>query len=193
MTDRDQILAKIEAQDWDRLYPRLVMHASRRLGWIGLSSKDGALGYNPQNIVSMAVEKLLTGKRLPTSDDFNDFPKYMRGVLNSLIYSLKSKKENKLKDSRNLDGPLADEVFFEKILDEDFLNEDELSLLQAEFEEELIKKDEDMFLVYSELCQGKQHLSIAQSLNKSVGDVENIHKRLNTFIKNYRSKPPKNG
>gem|GEM_PF-5904873 len=50
-----------------------------------------------------------------------------------------------------------------------------------------------MFLVYSELCQGKKHILIAQSLNKSVGDVENIHKRLNTFIKNYRNKQPRNG
>ncbi len=193
VADRDQILAKIEAQDWNSLYPRMVAHASRRLGWIGLSSKDGALGYDPKNIVSLAVEKLLTGKRLPSEDDFKDFPGYLRNVLNSLIYSLKCKKENKLKDPRDLDGPLADEVFFEKILDDGFLNEYELTLLQEEFENELIKKDEDMFLVYSELCQGKKHISIAESLNKSVSDVENIHKRLNTFIKNYRSKTPKNG
>jgi hypothetical protein len=193
VTDRDKILAKIEAQDWDKLYPRMVAHASRRLGWIGLSSKDGALGHDPQNIVSSAVEKLLTGERLPTEEDLVDFSNYLKNVLNSLIYSLKCKKENKLKDPRDLDGPLADEVFFEKILDEDFLNVDELSLLQAEFEDELSKKDEDMFLVYSELCQGKKHVSIAQSLNKSVGDVENIHKRLNTFIKNYRNKQPRNG
>lgn len=193
MADRNQILARIEGQDWDNLYPRLVAHATRRLGWIGLNSKDGALGYDPNNIVSLSIERLLIGKRLPTDGDFEDFPKYLRGVLNSLIYSLKCKKENKLKDSRNLDGPLADEVFFKKILDEDYLNEDELSILQSEFDEALIEKDEDMFLVYSELCQGKQHISIAQSLNKSVSDVENIHKRLNTFIKNYQSKLPKNG
>ena len=191
VADRDQTLSKIQAQDWDRLYPRLVAHASRRLGWIGLNSREGALGYDPQNIASLAIEKVLIGKRLPTEDDLNDFPKYMRGVLNSLIYSLKSQKENKLKDSRNLDGLLADEVFFEKILEDGFLQEDELSLFQEEFEDELIKKDEDMFLVFSELCQGKQHISIAQSLNKSVSDVENIHKRLSTFIKNYRSKQTK--
>jgi hypothetical protein len=193
VADRDKILAKIEAQDWGKLYPRMVLHASRRLGWIGLNSKDGAMGYDPGNIVSLAVEKLLTGKRLPTEEDFEDFPNYLKNVLNSLIYSLKCKKENKLKDQRDLDGPLADEVFFERILEDDFLNEDELSLLQSEFEDELSKKDEDMFLVYSELCQGKKHISIAQSLNKSVSDVENIHKRLNTFIKNYRNKPPRNG
>lgn len=193
MVDRKQILAKIEAQDWDRLYPRMVAHASWRLGWIGLSSKDGAMGYDPQNIISLAIEKLLTGKRLPSDDDFKDFPNYMNGVLNSLIYSLKCKKENKRKDTRNLDGPLADKVFFERILDEDLLNDDELPPLIVGFEEALIKKNEDMFLVFSELCQGNQHISIAQSLNKSVSDVENIHKRLNTFIKNYGSKPPKNG
>ena len=90
-----------------------------------------------------------------------------------------------------MNGLLADEVFFEKILEDGFLQEDELSLFQEEFEDELIKKDEDMFLVFSELCQGKQHISIAQSLNKSVSDVENIHKRLSTFIKNYRSKQTK--
>jgi hypothetical protein len=193
VANRDKILANIEAQDWGKLYPRMVLHASRRLAWIGLNAKDGAMGYDPGNIVSLAVEKLLTGKRLPTEEDFEDFPNYLKNVLNSLIYSLKCKKENKLKDPRDLDGPLADEVFFERILEDDFLDEDELSLLQAEFENELSKKDEDMFLVYSELCQGKKHISIAQSLNKSVGDVENIHKRLNTFIKNYRNKPPSNG
>lgn len=193
VANRDKILAKIEAQDWGKLYPRMVLHASRRLAWIGLNSQDGAMGYDPGNIVSLAVEKLLTGKRLPTEEDFEDFPNYLKNVLNSLIYSLKCKKENKLKDPRDLDGPLADEVFFERILEDDFLDEDELSLLQAEFENELSKKDEDMFLVYSELCQGKKHISIAQSLNKSVSDVENIHKRLNTFIKNYRNKPPSNG
>lgn len=193
VTDRDQTLVKIQAQDWDRLYPRLVAHASRRLGWIGLNSIEGALGYDPQNIVSMAIEKVLIGKRLPTEDDFKDFPKYMRSVLNSLIYSLKSQKENKLKDSRNLDGPLADEVFFELILEEGSIKEDELSFLLEKFEDELIKKDENMFLVFSELCQGKQHITIAKNLDMSVSDVENIHKRLNTFIKNYRSKQPKNG
>ena len=77
VADRDQTLSKIQAQDWDRLYPRLVAHASRRLGWIGLNSREGALGYDPQNIASLAIEKVLIGKRLPTEDDLNDFPKYM--------------------------------------------------------------------------------------------------------------------
>jgi hypothetical protein len=106
VANRDKILANIEAQDWGKLYPRMVLHASRRLAWIGLNAKDGAMGYDPGNIVSLAVEKLLTGKRLPTEEDFEDFPNYLKNVLNSLIYSLKCKKENKLKDPRDLDGPL---------------------------------------------------------------------------------------
>ena len=171
----------------------MVLHAIRRLRYMGLSSHDGASGYDPCNIVSLAVERLLNGIRTPTEKDFGDFPNYFKGIINSLIYSLKVSKGNKLKDLRDLTGPLADEVFFEKIIDEQLIDENELFVLQKTFEEELLKKDDDMFLVYSELCQGKKHKEIASSLGKSVGDVENIHKRLDTFIKNYRAKQPKNG
>ncbi len=188
MATENEILERIRSQDWDYLYPRLVAHAGRRLGWIGLNPKEGVLGYDPKNIVSSSIEKVLLGERLPQNTDFNDFLLYMKGVVNSLVYNLKAKKENRLKDARHLDGPLADEVFFESILEEGFLREDELSMLQESFEQELIKKDEDAFLVYSELCQGKKHKAIADSMNKQVSEVENIHRRLNTFIKNFRAK-----
>jgi hypothetical protein len=188
MDNKGDMLERIRSQNWDFLYPRLIAHACKRLGWIGLNPTEGVLGYDPKNIVSLSIEKVLMGDRHPTPADFDNFLEYMKGVVNSLIYSLKSKKENKLKDTRNLDGSLADEVFFEKVLEDGFLNEEEITVLQESFESELIDKDEDAYLVYSELCQGKKHKAIAQSMNKQVSEVENIHKRLNTFIKNFRPK-----
>jgi hypothetical protein len=191
MDRNEDILEKIKSQNWDFIYPRLIAHACKRLDWIGLNPTEGVSGYDPKNIVSSAIEKVLTGDRLPKPGDFENFLEYMKGIVNSLIYSLKSKKENKLKDPRNLDGALADEVFFDKILEEGFLNDEEITVLRERFEAELIEKDQDVYNVYRQLCQGQKHKTIAENMNKRVSDIENIHKRLNTFIRNFRSEKVK--
>lgn len=169
--------------NWDKLYPTLKVHAIKRLSWAGMNPQDGLLGMDPNNIVSDAVISILEGTRKPKEKDLKDPLKYICGVMNSIISNVKTSKQGRL--SLYKTEGMSDEEFFENVCYDEFNDRFEKDNIISIIEKDLLERDPDMYLVFIELAKGNTHKEIADSLLITVSAVENIHKRINTFLKKY--------
>ena len=180
----------LDKQDWDSIYRELKLHTVRRLYWAGLNPKEGINGMDSGNIVSHVIEAIFIGKRKPSDKALNNFKAYLQWAINSVIYSIK--KKNLRKGMPIPYDEMTDEEFFDQVCEPAFLLDEEKDVdIITIMGNDLEKHDEDMYLVFSELILGKKHKEIAKSFGWTVSEVENIHKKINTFNKRYKKEADK--
>ncbi len=187
----NELRAFLDNQDWGTLYRDLTTHTIRRLYWAGLNPQEGISGMDPSNIISEVIEAVYTGIRNPTLKDVQNFKKYLCWAINSVISGIKEKEKRK-GTSVPYENILTDEQFFEQVSESAFFTQDEKEIdIIPLIEDALQKHDEEMYFVFSELTLGKKHKAIAESFGWTVAKVENVHKRITTFMKNYKIRAEK--
>jgi hypothetical protein len=179
-----ELIIFLDGQDWDSIYRELKLHTVRRLYWAGLNPKEGVNGMDPCNIVSHVLESIYMGKRKPGEKGLNDFRTYLRWAINSVISNIKKKSVKNVTIS--YDEVLSDEDFFDQVCEPCFDIDEEKEDIISKIEIDLEKHDDEMYFVFSELILSKKHKEIARDFGWSISKVENIHKRIDRFIRKYK-------
>lgn len=182
-----ELLEFLQNQDWTSLYPRLVAYARLRIRWMGLPA-DGVKGMNAETVATEAMIKVFEGTRNPKPEDLDEFEYYMGSVINSLISGLKVSKENQTKSGDQRET-MTDEQLVDSFFDNGFLHEFEVNeILDKIGNELLITGKDDMYLVFEEMRKGSQNQEIAESLARSVSEIENIKKQLSRYFERIKPK-----
>lgn len=94
MSDDEEhdLVGAIATADLEAMLPRLATYAEKRMSRVGwfTTSKHESHKMNPKELVDLAIERCLTGKRhWKESSGYVDLESFLRGVIKSLVSSKK--------------------------------------------------------------------------------------------------------
>ncbi len=95
----NEVLFSLTTEQWKEILLRLQRYAisvSRRLRWRSRNYQHLPNGETPDSVVSMAIEKVLTGERVWNPETHPDLTKYLRDVIDSLLSHLRTSLDNAL-------------------------------------------------------------------------------------------------
>jgi DNA-directed RNA polymerase specialized sigma24 family protein len=81
-----QVLDRLQAVDWEALYPRLLAYALSKAQGLRLVKGGGPLpdGNTPDDLVQEAIKRVSEGKRAWDPEKAPDLEGYLKGVIDSL-------------------------------------------------------------------------------------------------------------
>ncbi len=200
-----QVIELLEAHPWDETIPKLFAHAlrkSRRLFWRGIRGGPLPKGNEIQDLVSEAIEKVLTGQRKWDPDTNPDLFLLLRSVVDSDINHLKDCWENGAIRSesttivRGSDGSGEHETsVFDKTPcplatpEQEVFQKEEEARCEAffwGFYETLSEKPTLQQIVECIYDDTPKPADIAQRLGVPVNDIYNAKKQLSRRLKEYQ-------
>ncbi len=200
-----QVMELLEAHPWDETIPRLIAHAlrkSRRLFWRGIRGGPLPEGNEIQDLVSEAIEKVLTGQRKWDPDTNPDLFLLLRSVVDSDLNHLTDCWDNGAMQSESV-------TFTEGGCDcsgQEVSIFDRTSSQSATPEEEVLQNEDEarceaFFWGFYDALSDKPTLQkiveciyddtpkpadIAQKLGIPVNDIYNANKQLTRRLKEYQ-------
>jgi hypothetical protein len=168
-----------DSYDWASTLEKLYAHSIIRLRWLGLTSQKRMQGKESKDFVHEAITRFFEGQRKwdPTKEP--DLLNYLKGVINSLVWSLyKSKERIELSDLEITDI-ISDSKLFDKMVEAKIINDDFIDKI-----EDTLLNDEMMWLVFKSRCEGMKPQDIEDKYGDSIEDIRNAQKRLRRHIKN---------
>lgn len=180
------VLEKLRAADWERIYPALVAYAVARTNRLPLVKGGGPLpqGHQPDGIAAEAVRQAFEGERRWDPERHPDLLRYLANAVSSLVSNLVTSADHVRRDGRDpsqatgLDG--RDEGGALSQLD---------ALASDECVEELraivdceTADDERLVAVQMGLEDGLPRDEIAEVLSIGVSEVYNLTRKLRRRI-----------
>lgn len=167
-----------DSLDWALIMEKLYAHSIIRLRWFGLTSEKRMQGKEFKDFANEAVTRFFEGKRKWDSKKEPDLLKYLKGVVNSLIWSLyKSKERIELADMDIIEL-ISDEKLLDKMIEAKIINDDLVDKI-----EDTLLHDEMMWLVFKSLSEGTKPEDIEDKYGDSIKDIRNAQKRLRRHIR----------
>ncbi len=168
-----------DSLDWASIMNKLYAHSIIRLRWFGLTSEKRMQGKEFKDFANEAVTRFLEGKRKWDSKKEPDLPNYLKGVVNSLIWSLYKSKERIELTDLDIIEVISDEKLLDKMIEAKIINDDLVDKI-----EDTLLHDELMWLVFKSLAEGMKPDDIEDKYGDSIEDIRNAQKRLRRHIKN---------
>lgn len=165
--------------DWASIMEKLYAHSIIRLHWFGLTSEKRMQGKEFKDFANEAVTRFFEGKRKWDSKKEPDLLNYLKGVVNSLIWSLYKSKERIELSDLDITEVISDEKLINKIIEAKIINDDLVDKI-----ENTILHDELMWLVFKSLVEGMKPEDIEDKYGDSIKDIRNAQKRLRRHIRN---------
>ena len=165
--------------DWALIMEKLYAHSLIRLRWFGLTSEKRMQGKEFKDFANEAVTRFFEGKRKWDSKQEPELLNFLKGVVNSLIWSLYKSKERIGLSDLDISEVTSDEKLLNMMIEAKIINDDLIDKI-----EDTILHDELMWLVFKSLVEGMKPIDIHDKYGDSIDDIRNAQKRLRRHIKN---------
>lgn len=176
----DSKLIKIlESQNWEEIIKKLYAHSIFRINWFGLKSEVKMQGKESKDFANEAVTLLWEGKRNWDYTKETDVLKFLKGVVNSLIYNMIKSKEREVYKEVDLSEEMSDSLFSDKMFEERIIGEDFIDKL-----EDTMLQDGEMWLVFKSVLEGLKPIDIEEKYGMKIEVIRNIQKKLRRHTKN---------
>jgi hypothetical protein len=112
-----EVIERLNAQDWEDLYEKLVAYATSRVEELSWERGHKALpeGKEPKDFAEEAIESLYTGRRTWNYEEYPDPKQVLTGIIDSLVSNLVESAEHRR--SKDVE-PFDLETFYEDISSE---------------------------------------------------------------------------
>ncbi|RDC54357.1 sigma-70 family RNA polymerase sigma factor [Pedobacter chinensis] len=177
-----ELKVRLDAVDWGDVIPKLHAYALLKLQRFPML--EGR--YNVENLSSSiaddAIELVFDETRKWKRSAYADVYAFLKGIVDSLIYNFRNKKEFLLTDQ------LPEDDFD---LQDPNAGDPENSMIVREIESEIsaiLSSDPDALRVFDCLKDGLKQREIAEELNMKIEVVRNIIKRVHRKLNDYKLK-----
>lgn len=176
------ILEKLRAADWERIYPALVAYAKHQIWRLPLVKGGGPLpgGRRAKDIVQQAIRLVFEGKRQWDPEKDPDLALYLKtSVVRSLISNLVSSADHRLRDAGDpVEAPDLDGHAGTSPDPSLIVASDECVEVLREIVEHVTADDERLAMVQMGLEDGTPRDEIAELLSIEVGEVYTLTRKL---------------
>jgi len=177
-----ELKVRLDAVDWGNIIPKLHAYALLKLKRYPIL--DGR--YNIENLSSSiaddAIELVFDETRKWKRSAYTDVYTFLKGIVDSLIYNFRNKKEFLLTDQLPQDD-------FDWHDPNQSNPESEMIVREIESEiSAILSSDPDAFRVFECLRDGLRQREIAKELNMEMEAVRNVVKRVHRKLHGYKVK-----
>lgn len=183
------ILQKLDVQDWEELYPKLVHYAAflckfyvRRVG-----AQEAAQAMEANDFAQKAIELVYTGKRQWRPNEVPDLLTYLKGVVRSLV-SHWVELRNYTQSVKFTTKHGEEEDFWDGMPGTPRAPSVDLVLERKEIEDYLRNwagNDEILRAILSHLFEGMKRAEIAKALGLPLPVIDNQMKRIRRAVKKF--------
>ncbi|MCX6175375.1 MAG: hypothetical protein NTZ27_11535 [Ignavibacteriales bacterium] len=185
--DENDLLEELKNQDWKTMILKAANYVQKKLQATSLvkGSKQFARGTEAKEIVFKAIELLFVGERKWNKKVHPELFQHLISTINSLLYEHLHSFENKKRTIINeTDNEIESDSFWDNILSDSSPKE---LIEYKEILDECLKIVEDEteltdLLLY--VIDDYDRTEIAQKMNKSIKEIDNMKKRLRRKLNN---------
>lgn len=172
-----EVLNRLNEANWPVIYPRLVLYAHDRMGFMNWQGGHPPGGITAEDIAQEAIKSLYTGQRRWDIIEHPCLEVVLKGITKSLINHLVSGSDNRSRHAHS--DEVGDVGLEDKTISNDPSPDDNLAYGELVVRiEDLLADDEEASMVFLYLQENAKPREIAKELDRPVREIYAITKRI---------------